>query len=408
MSSEFIVSLDIGTTKIAVLIGELHQGGEFSIAGRGISKCRGMKKGAVVDMERAVDSVREARARAEDEAGVEIKGVCAGLSGSHIRGINGGGGISIPRGRGRITRRDIRKVCDVAGDIELPGEVDILHTEIQEFLVDGQSGIADPLGMSADRLEAKAHIITGLESHIDNALNVIRKSGMDVMNLVFNPLALAESVLTGQEKEEGVILIDMGGELTNYALFYGGSVRESGVVPVGSGNISADLAIGLRISSRRAETLKIEHGVACATMVDGEESVVLERNYGRENRKAGLHLLSAIIEPRCEEIFSLIKDKIWGKESYKKIRGGIVLAGRGSLMNGMDHVAGQVFGYQVRCGDLINPDGLSAGLPGGPWGTCAGLLLYELDFLSRQEGTSIWWDRFGRMIDGLKKAGGLI
>jgi cell division protein FtsA len=408
MSSEFVVSLDIGTTKVTVLIGELREDGDFRVAGKGISRCRGMKKGAVVDMEGAVNSVWEAKREAEEESGVEIKGVCAGISGTHIRGMNGRGGISIPRGRGVITRRDIRKVCEVAGDIELPAEVEILHTEIQEFLVDGQEGIKDPLGMSADRLEAKAHIITGLKSHVDNSIHVIREAGLDVMNLVFSPLALAKSVLTEQEREKGVILIDLGGELTNYALFYGGSVRESGVIPAGGSNISGDLAIGLGISASEAESLKVAHGVASGSIVRGNESVLIHRGDGASDKKVGFHFLSAIIEPRCREIFSLVKEDIFDRESYNRISEGIVLAGNGSLLRGMEDVAEEVFGRRVRRGNPVRLDGLAEEVSIGSYGACSGLLLNELDFLSRRRPTSLWWDRFGMMIDGIKRMAGLI
>lgn len=408
MSSEFVVSLDVGTTKVTVLIGELREDGEFRIVGRGISKCRGMKKGAVVDMEGAVNSVWVAKREAEEEAGVEIKGVCTGISGTHIRGINGRGGISIPRGRGGIAGRDIRRVCEVAGDIELPGEVEILHTEIQEFLVDGQEGIKDPLGMSADRLEAKAHIITGLKSHIDNSVHVIREAGLDVMNLVFSPLALAKSVLTEQDREEGVILIDMGGELTNYALFYGGSVRESGVIPAGGSNINSDLAIGLGISASEAESLKIEHGVASSARVRGDESVLVFERDGEGSKKVGLHLVSAIIEPRCREIFSLVKEDIFDRESYNRISEGIVLTGSGSLLRGMEDVAEQVFGRRARHGNPVILEGLTEELSVGSYSACTGLLLNELDFLSRRKPSSLWWDRFGMMIDGIKRVAGLI
>lgn len=406
MHPEFIVSVDIGTTKVAILIGEFSEQGTMRIIGADCRPSYGMRKGMVVDMEAAAGSVSRAVARAEKMAGVEIRGVCAGISGPHIRSFNSRGVVSLPEGRKEVIPEDISRVTDGAQNITLPSDMEVLHTVRQDFMVDRNKGIRDPVGMAASRLGVEVHMVTTQSSHVENFMKVFRKNGLEVMSLVFQPLASAESVLSDGEKEAGCLVIDVGGGITDYALYQGGSVRVSGVIGAGGENISKDLAIGLRVPDQVAEEIKLKYGLALESLAGEDEVVVVpgeQENGGREIRR---QIIAAIIEPRCEEIFSMIKEAVSSDPYYGMMGGGVVITGGGSKIMGMKGVAGQIFGLPVRRGRPGGLSGLAEIVSDESWSSSVGLLFYESDRILREEKRRSS-GRFGWMLENVRKIASL-
>ncbi len=402
MSSEFVVGLDMGTTKVAVLIGEFGPDGETKIIGAGASPSEGMKKGVVVDMEMAAESVRKATAEAEAMAGVEIRGVCAGVSGPHVRSFNSRGVVGVPTGRREVIAKDVDKVTEAARSITLPFDREIVHALPQDFVVDNHAGIRDPIGMSAMRLEAEVHIVTALGMPLENQVKVCKKAGLDVVDMVFEPFAAARSILTREESEMGALLVDIGGGITNYALYCGGCVRASGVVAAGGVNVTNDLAVGLRTPALVADELKKSHGLALASLATDEETIRVPAVGGREGREVRRQILAAIIEPRSEEIFTMVKKAVSADPFYRMLGAGIVLTGGGARLRGMDGVAEEVFDLPVRVGKVSRLEGLSELVDREEWTTAVGLLLCGRDrMLERGEYGTV--DRFKLVIGNLRR-----
>jgi cell division protein FtsA len=406
MSSEFVVGLDVGTTKVAVLIGEFTSEGETRIIGAGSARAEGIKKGVVVNMDEAADSVRAAVAQAERMAGVEIRGVCAAISGPHIRSFNSRGVIAIPAARREVTERDVDKVTEAARGITLPFDREIVHSMPQDFVVDNQAGIRDPIGMSGARLEAEVHIVTALGMSLENMLKVSKKIGLEIVDMIFDPFAAARAVLTRDEMNLGCLLVDVGGGITNYALYHGGTVRASGVIGAGGANVTNDLAVGLRTNGSVAEDLKITHGVALASLANDEETIMVPGIGEREAREVRTQILAAIIEPRTEEIFTMVKKAVASDPFYQLLGAGIVLSGGGSRLRGMDGVAEQVFDLPVRTGKASNLMGLSELVDSAEWTTGIGLLLHGRDRIAARGGDGAI-DRVRGMIHRLKRIASL-
>jgi cell division protein FtsA len=369
----------MGTTKVAVCVGEFTSEGETRIIGAGRAPADGITKGVVVNMDQAADSVRAAVAQAERMAGVEIRGVCASISGPHMRSFNSRGVIAIPTSRREVCPRDVDKVAEAARSITLPFDRDIVHGIPQDFVVDNQAGIRDPVGMSAARLEADVHIVTALTMPLENMLKVSKKVGLEIVDMIFDPIAAGRAVLTRDEMNMGCLLIDVGGAVTNWALYYGGTVRMSGVVGAGAANVTNDLAVGLRTPVAVAEDLKIAHGVALTSLAAEEETIMVPGAGGREAREVRTQILAAIIEPRCEEIFTMVKRAVSADPFYRLLGAGVVLAGGGSTLRGMDRVAEEVFALPVRVGRAANLMGLSELVDSAGWTTGIGLLLTGYD-----------------------------
>lgn len=402
MSSEFVVGLDMGTTKVAALIGEFGADGRATIIGAGTSPSEGMKKGVVVDMDIAAESVRSAVAAAEAMAGVEVQGVCVGVSGPHVRSCNSRGVVAVPTSRREIVAKDVDKVTEAARSITLPFDWEIVHALPQDFVVDNHPGIRDPIGMCATRLEADVHIVTALGMALENQVKVCRKAGLEVMDMIFEPFAAARAALTKDEREMGCLLVDVGGGVTSYALYYGGSVRTSGVVGVGSTNVTNDLAVGLRAPAAVAEEVKRSHGLALASLAAEDEVVTIPAAGERPGRELRTQIIAAIIEPRSEEIFSLVKKAVSADPFYRLLGAGIVLTGGGSRLRGMDGVAEEVFDLPVRIGSAPRLEGLVELVERGEWTTGVGLLLSAHErLLERGEAGAI--DRFKWMIGGLRR-----
>jgi cell division protein FtsA len=406
MSSDFVVGLDVGTTKVAVLIGEFTSEGETRIVGAGSARAEGIKKGVVVNMDEAADSIRAAVAKAERMAGVEIRGVCAAVSGPHIRSFNSRGVIAIPAARREVTARDVEKVTEAARSITLPFDREIVHSMPQDFVVDNQAGIRDPVGMSGARLEAEVHIVTALGMSLENMLKVSKKVGLEIVDMVFDPFAAARAVLTRDEMNLGCLLVDVGGGITNYALYHGGTVRASGVVAAGGVNVTNDLAVGLRTNGPVAEDLKIDHGVALASLVNDEETAMVPGIGEREAREVRTQILSAIIEPRTEEIFTMVKKAVANDPFYNLLGAGIVLAGGGSRLRGMEGVAEEVFDLPVRTGKACNLMGLSELVDSAEWTTGIGLLLHGRDRIAARGGDGAF-ERVRTMIHRIRRIASL-
>jgi cell division protein FtsA len=380
-SPEFVVGIDMGTTKISVLIGEVSPGGEVRIIGVGTSPSEGIKKGIVVNIDAAADCVIRARIGAEKMAGVEICGVCAGLSGAHVKSFNSRGVIAIPTSKREVTAKDVLRVIEAARSIALPYDREIIHTIPQDFVVDDQDGIRDPVGMSAMRLEADVHIVTGQITQIENLSKVLKKAGLEIVDLVFEPVATSKAVLTEEELDCGALLVDIGGGVTSYALFHGGCIRASGAVPIGGVHVTGDLAIGLRTPASVAEGLKKDHGVALPELAGEEETVMVPGIGERRGQDVRKQIIAAIIEPRCEEIFTMVKQAVAGDQYYRMLGGGIVLTGGGSKMRGIAELGEQVFDLPVRKAAPIGLDGLAEIVCEEGWSAGVGMLLHGRDGL---------------------------
>jgi cell division protein FtsA len=413
MTSDFIVGIDMGTTKVSVLIGELGPDRDLRIIGAGMCPSEGIHKGAVTDIERASERVRFAKMEAEKMAGADIRGVCAGVSGMYIKSFNSRGVIAIPTNRREVSAQDVARVTEAAASITLPSSREIIHALPQDFVVDNQEGVKDPVGMSAMRLEADVHIVTGLSMPIENLEKVLRRAGLDVIDFVFEPVATVRAVLTEEEMNMGCLFVDIGGSITGYALYYGGCVRASGVVALGGANVTSDLMIGLRTPATVAEDLKKEHGIALASLADEHRTVEVPGMGGRAGKMVRLQIIAHIIEPRCEEICTHVKEAVRADPFYRMLGGGIVLTGGGSRIHGMEGVAEQVFDLPARVGVPHELDGLSEMACREESSAAVGLMLYERDeFLARRArgrfGSNLEWmkNRIRKLSGLFEKEGG--
>ncbi len=403
MDTEFVVGLDAGTTTVSVVIGEVGEGDAIKVVGVGTSDSEGMKKGVVVNIEEAAACVNRATREAEKMAGVEVRGVCASLSGPDVKSFNSRGVVALPPGTREIMESDVDHVLSVARNVTLPADREVIQVARQGYFVDAHRGIKDPIGMAAAKLGAEIHMVTGLTMPIDNFTKVLKRAGLEVVNFLFEPIASALAVCRGDELDNGCLVVDMGGGLTSYALYQSGSVLGSGVVPAGGVNITNDLAIGLRIPFPAAEELKRTRGVALVSMA-GEDEVTtvpgLEERGGGEIRT---QVIAAIIEPRCEEIFTMVRAAVSTDQRMPVLGGGVVLTGGASKIRGMEGVAGQVFDLPVRCGCPSGFMGLSEFVCDPSFSAVAGLLINERDHVRREAGREVGvLDRLKSIAEKLK------
>jgi len=370
------VGLDIGTTKISCIIAETAAAGEINIVGVGNAPSEGLRRGVVVDLEKTVASIQRAVDEAERMAGVPVKGVFAGIAGDHIRSINGRGVIAVSRKDNEIGPADVERVVEAAKAIAIPMDREIIHVIPQEFIVDDQDGIKDPVGMSGVRLEAEVHIITGAVTSAKNICRSIQRAGLKVHDLVLEPLASSHAVLGRDERDLGVVLLDLGGGTTDVAVFFEGSIRHTAIVPCGGANVTNDIAIGLRTPIDKAEAIKIQHGCALASLVSSSDLVTVPGVGGRTDREISRHVLASMIEPRMEEIFSMVNREVKRNHFAELLGGGVVLTGGTSLMPGMVELAEQVFEMPVRLGAPDGLGGLGANVADPRYSTGVGLVLH--------------------------------
>lgn len=378
--ANMLVGLDIGTTKTCIVMGDITEAG-IEIIGIGTCPSNGMRKGMVVNIESTVESIKKAVDLAERESGYTIRSVYTGIAGTHIRGQNSLGIVQVKDRE--IDEDDMERAIEAAKAVAVPMDREILHTVPQNFVVDDQDGIRNPVGISGVRLEANVHIVTGAITSIQNIVNVVNKVGLDIDEIVLEQLAASEAVLSNDEKDLGVALVDIGGGTTNIAIFTDGSIRHTSVLPIGGNYITSDISKGLRTPLVDAEDIKTRYGCASLSLIPKDENIAVPSVGGREPREVSRHILGRIIEPRVEEIFKLAHKEIV-KAGYKDVlAAGVVLTGGSAIMEGMTELAEQVFDAPVRKGGP-NCIGVLAESVNSPiYSTAVGLIIHGHRRLTR-------------------------
>ncbi|MEM7355339.1 MAG: cell division protein FtsA [Acidobacteriota bacterium] len=373
---DYLVGIDIGSSKIGVLIGHRDEAGALEVVGKGLAPNRGTRRGNIVNVEQTVEALKQATEEAEVMAGVEISRSYVGIAGSDIRSVNSRGMVSVTRRDREITRQDIQRVLEAAQSAALPSDREVLHTIPQEFLVDEQGGIVDPLGMLGSRLEVNVHLTTANITRTKTLQTCVNRAGIEVIEAVFEPLATAEGVLSDDERELGVLLIDIGSGSTEFALFAEGEVVHSAVLPIGASHFTNDLAMVLRTPFAEAERIKLKYGCCLEAMVDDGEGVTVPAVAGGAQRVVPKREICEILEPRAEEILSLVRDDLAKNGWDENLRGGVVLTGGGVQLDGLLELAGQIFSSTVRYGLPQGLGGLVDVINSPTWCTASGLLLY--------------------------------
>jgi cell division protein FtsA len=368
-----IVGLDIGTTKICAIVGNLTPDG-LDIVGIGTSPSRGLRKGVVINIESTVESIRKALREAELMAGCEIKSVFAGIAGGHIKGFNSQGVIAI-RNR-EVTPEDIERVIDAAKAVAIPMDREVIHVLPQEFIIDDQDGIKEPLGMSGVRLEAKVHIVTGAVASAQNIVKSCNRASVNVADIVLEQLASSDSVLSADEKELGVALVDIGGGTTDIAIFVDGAIKHTSVLSLGGNHLTNDIAVGLRTPMAEAEKIKKQYGCCMTSMVGKDETIEVPSVGGREPRVLSRQLLAEILEPRVEEVFTLVNREIIRSGYEELIASGVVITGGTTILPGMPELAEQIFNLPVRRGVPQGIGGLTDVVNSPIYATGVGLVKY--------------------------------
>jgi cell division protein FtsA len=375
-NGNLVVGLDIGTTKVCAIVAEMNGGPAVDIIGVGHSPSRGLRKGVVVDIEATVDSIRRAVEDAELMAGVEIGSAFVGIAGGHIKGINSRGVVAVSSKNREVSRQDVDRVIDAAKAVALPVDREVIHVLPQEFIVDDQGGIREPLGMTGSRLEAEVHIVTGAVASAQNIIKCASRAGLEVQDIVLQQLASSEATLTPEEKELGCILVDVGGGTTDVAVFVEGSIYHTAVLAVGGDLLTNDIAIGLRTPQPEAESLKRKYGCALASMTRPDEKVEVPSVGGRRPRVLTRQTLCEIIQPRLEELFSLVDREVRRAGYAAKVNGGVVVTGGSSIMEGVPELAEQIFDMPVRRGIPRGVGGLTDVISNPMYATGVGLGLY--------------------------------
>lgn len=373
--SSIVVGLDIGTTKICTVVGEMTEQG-VEIIGVGSHPSQGLRKGVVINIEATVKSVKRAIEEAGLMAGCEIHTVFTTISGGHIKAFNSHGIVAVKNKE--VTQRDLERVIDAARAVAIPMDRDVLHVLPQDYIIDDQDGIREPLGMSGVRLEAKVHIVTGAATSVQNIVKCCNRTGLNVAEIVLAPLAVAEAVLTDEERELGVVLIDIGGGTSDIAVYHDGTVKHTAVIGIGGNHITNDIAAGLRTPFNDAERIKQRYGYAKASMVDGDERVDVPGVAGKGPNSVSRQILCEIIEPRLDEIFELVQKEI-AKSGYEgSLTSGLVVTGGSMLLPGAVEMAERCFGLPVRLGSPAHVGGLVDIISNPTYATGVGLVLYGM------------------------------
>lgn len=377
-----LVGLDIGTSKVVAIVGEVTPSGAVDVIGIGHHPSRGLKKGVVVNIEATVNSIQRAVEEAELMAGCEIHSVVAGIAGNHVRSINSHGIVAIKDRE--VTQADVDRVIDAARAVAIPADQKMLHIIPQEFVVDDQDSIREPIGMSGVRLEAKVHMVTGTVSAAQNIVKSVRRCNLEVDDIVLEQLASSQTVLTDDEKELGVCLVDIGGGTTDIIIYTEGSIRHTAVIPIAGDQVTNDIAMALRTPTQSAELVKKQYGCALAELVEPSDMVDINTVGERPARQLSRKTLAEVIEPRYEELFSLIQSEIRRSGLEDLIASGIVLTGGSAKIQGAVELAEEVFHMPVRVGYPQHVSGLSDVVCNPMYATAVGLLLYARDNQSKQ------------------------
>ena len=372
---ELVVGLDIGTTKICAVVGEVR-GEEVDVIGVGIHPSVGLRRGVVVNIESTVESIRGAVRDAEKMAGCEISAVFVGIAGSHIKGFNSRG--LVPIKHQEINQDDIDRVIDAASAVHIPTDQEVLHVIPQEFMVDDQDGIQYPLGMTGVRLEANVHIVTGQVAAVQNIVKCCNRAGLEVCDVVLEPIASAEAVLTMEEMEMGIGLLDIGGGTTDLAIFSDGTIKHTFVLGLGGHNLTNDLSIGLRTPLKEAEILKEKYGSALAGMIDRDQAIDVPSVGGRPPRRLSRRVMGEILEPRVEEMFSLVKQQLDESSYGGSVNAGLVLTGGSSLLANMVDLAEQIFDLPARIGYPRKVGGMTDMVKTPQFSTAIGLVFFGM------------------------------
>ena len=374
VDKNLIVGLDIGTSKVVAIVGEISVDDEIEIIGIGSNQSRGLKKGVVVNIESTVHSIQRAIEEAELMAGCEIHSVYTGIAGSHIRSLNSHGIVAIRDNE--VTHNDVDRVIDAAKAVAIPADQKILHILPQEFLIDNQEGVKEPIGMSGVRLEAKVHMVTGAVSAAQNIVKCVRRCGLDVDDIILEQLASSYSVLTEDEKDLGVCMIDIGGGTTDIAVFTDGAIHHTAVIPIAGDQVTNDIAVALRTPTQHAEDIKVQYACALTKLANHDESIDVPSVGDRPSRRLARQTLSEVVQPRYEELFTLVQAELRRSGYEGLVAAGIVLTGGSSKMEGAIELAEEIFHMPVRIGIPQYVSGLSDVVKSPIYATGVGLLIF--------------------------------
>jgi cell division protein FtsA len=395
-----IVGLDIGTSKIAVLVAEFLPEGRMEIIGMGSHPSRGLKKGVVVNIEATVNAIQRALEEAELMADCKITHVHTGIAGSHIRSINSHG--MVPIREREVTQADVDRVIETARAINIPNDQQILHVLPQEFIIDGQEDVREPLGMNGVRLEVKVHIVTGAVSAAQNIVKCVRRCGLEVLDLILQPLASATAVLNEDEKELGVCLVDIGGGTTDIAVFTHGAIRHTAVIPIAGDQITNDIAMALRTPTKDAEDLKIRHGVALRQLADARDMIEVPGLGDRAPRMLSRQTLAEVIEPRVEELYTLVQAELRRSGFEELLSSGVVITGGSAAMLGMVELGEEVFHMPVRLGTPQYAGGLSELMANPRYATGVGLLVTGLEAMKQEQAARLSGTALKQVLERMK------
>jgi cell division protein FtsA len=398
--SNVLVGLDIGTTKTTAIVGEITETG-IDIIGIGTSPAKELRKGVVVNIENTVEAIKRAVEEAEHMSGCRINSAYVGIAGSHVKGQNSLGIVAI-KGR-EVGEDDVQRAIEASKAIAIPVDREILHTLPQNYVVDGQDGIKDPVGMSGVRLEAKVHIVTGAVPSIQNIVKSVNRVGLDIDDIVLEQLAASEAILSSDEKDLGVALIDIGGSTTGIAIFSEGSIKHTAILPVGGNYLTSDIATGLRTPFNDAERIKIRYGCAVAARIPKEEIIEVPSVGGREDRQVSRQILGRIVEPRMEEILTLALKEIVRSGYEDLLAAGVVLTGGTALLSGIIEMAEQIFDMPVRRGNPIGIGGLSDIVNSPAYTVGVGLIIYGSKQIAGDSVYRKTGNIFGNMARTIKK-----
>lgn len=369
---DLIVALDIGTSKVVAVVAEILPGGRFEVLGLGQHESQGMRKGVVVNIESTVNSIQRALEEAELMADCKIREVYTGIAGSHISSFNSSGMVAVKDKE--VTATDVARVIETAKAVNIPTDQQVLHVLTQEFIVDSQEDIREPIGMSGLRLEVRVHIVTGAVSAAQNIVKCVRRCGLEVQDLILQPLASSLACLTSDEKELGVVLVDIGGGTTDVAIYTGGAIRHTAVVPIAGDQITSDIAAMLRTPTPDAEEIKLRFGIAKQILADAEEQIEVPGLGDRPNRHVKRQALGAVIEPRIEELFTFVQQIVHDSGYEDLLASGVVLTGGTALMPGIVELAEDVFLKPVRVAVPVYEGSLADVMHNPRFSTVMGLL----------------------------------
>lgn len=400
-----VVGLDIGTSKVVAIVGEVRDGGQIDIIGLGTHQSRGLKRGVVVNIESTEQSIRRAVEEAELMAGCQIHGVYAGIAGGHIRSMDSVGIVAIKDRE--VSTNDMERVIDAAKAVAIPADQQIIHIMPQEYVIDDQDGIRHPVGMSGVRLEAKVHLVTGAVSAAQNIVKCVRRCGLEVSDLILEQLASSHAVLTEEERDLGVCMVDIGGGTTDIAVFTNGSVRHTSVIPIAGDQVTNDIAVALRTPTHHAEEIKIRYACALRQLADPDETIEVKSIGDRPSRRLSRQTLAEVVEPRYEELFNLILAELRRSGYEELMAAGVVLTGGSAKMEGLIELAEEVFHMPVRLGIPQGVQGLVDVVRNPVYSTGVGLLQFAVrndagvyQELAGETGMKAIWERMRQWFQG--------